>query len=271
MKIVELSLYFKLFFINPTFEQITEIPSEFTTQTEAVFSRGRCRILDLSMSSLFEDSSPCRVNCIRANIKCRICKRQSGRSYKICLNTHRQLLAKCERCMRNPHGLTQDEIRRVKVLNNLNYDDDLVGETVTAIPQVKFTLHDGDGKIVRDGMSIRDGNGQDSSMTQEVNTEIPPFAKLAPRILFGWTAQPKQIPWHITFINYGELQCGGTLVTPNKIVSAAHCFSQENFPTLKETRKPVLEYLLARAGNVNTTRGEVGSQERKCSDIIMHS
>ena len=105
----------------------------------------------------------------------------------------------------------------------------------------------------------------------EVNTEIPPFEKLAPRILFGWKAQPKQIPWHVTFINYGELQCGGTLVTPNKIVSAAHCFSKENFPTRTDTDKPILEYLLARVGNVKAIRGEVGSQERKCSDIIIHS
>ena len=264
MKTVKLCILLKLFFINSTFEQSTEIPSEFTTQIEAVISRGRCRILDLSMSSLFEDSSPCRVNCKRANIKCRICRQQSGRSYKNCLNTHRQLLAKCGRCMRNPHGLTQVEIRRVKVLNNMNYDDDLVGETVTTIPKIKFTFHDIYGKTITDRDSLRNDH-------QEMKTEIPTFGKLAPRILFGWKAQPKQIPWHVTFISYGELQCGGTLVTPNKIVSAAHCFSKENFPTRTDTHKPILEYLLARAGIVNATRGEVGSQERKCSDIIMHS
>ena len=263
MKIVKLSLFLKFFFINPTFGQTTEIPTEFTTQTEAVISRGRCRILDLSMSSLFEDSSPCRINCKRANIKCRICRQQSGRSYKNCLNTHRQLLAKCERCMRNPHGLTQVEIRRIKVLNNLNYDDHLVGETVTTIPKIKFTLHDSNGNTIK--YSIVDSD------RQELKTEIPTFGKLAPRILFGWTAQPNQIPWHVTFINYGDLQCGGTLITPNKIVSAAHCFSKENFPTRTDTHKPILEYLLARAGIVNATRGEVGSQERKCSDIIIHS
>ena len=254
----------KLFLINPTFEQITEIPSEFTTQTETVISRERCRILDLSMSNLFEDSSPCRVNCKRANTKCRLCKRYTGILSKNCLNTHKKLLEKCERCMQNPHRLSHVEIQRIKVLNNLDYDENLVGETVTTIPKINFTLHDIYGTTITDRDTMRDDH-------QEVKTDIPPFGKRAPRILFGRKAQPKQIPWHVTFINYGDLQCGGTLITPNKIVSAAHCFSKENFPTRTDTHKPILEYLLARAGIVNATRGEVGSQERKCSDIIIHS
>ena len=266
MKIINLSLFSNLLFIDHTFGQTTEIPLEFTTHTEAVISRvtrGACRVLDLSMSSLFQDSSPCRISCNRANTKCRTCRRHHGISSKNCLNTHTQLLEKCERCMRNPHRLTQDEIQRIKVLNNLNYNVDLVGETVTTIPKVKFTLHDRNGKIVKDWKPK-------DSRRQEVKTEISPSENLQ-RILFGRTAQPKQIPWHVTFINNGELQCGGALVTANKIVSAAHCFDRNNFPTSTDKYKPVLEYLVARAGNVNTTRGEVGSQERKCSDIIIHS
>ena len=131
------------------------------------------------------------------------------------------------------------------------------------IPKVKFTLHDSDGNFVK------------KLVNRGPNAEIAELDDLKPRddtrVLFGWTAQPKQIPWQVQFINYGELQCSGTLVASNKIVSAAHCFDKENFPTKTDTLKPDLEYLVARAGNVNATRSEDGSQERKCSDIIIHS
>ena len=265
MKIVKLSLFLKLFLINQTFEQTTEIPEMYATATEAVIIRARCRILNLSMSSLFQGPSPCRLNCKRANAKCRTCKGRGVVSNKNCLNTHKRLLAKCERCMGNPHSLTQVEIQRIKELNNLNYDDHLVGETVTMIPKVKFTLHDRYGKIINDRESNLDND------QYEMDTEIPPFGKLAPRLLFGRTAKPKQIPWQVQFINNAELQCGGTLVTPNKIVSAAHCFTKNNFPTLTLTRKPDLQFLVARAGNVDSNRGAIGSQVRKCSNIIIHS
>ena len=44
-----------------------------------------CNNVDLSANSLFEDSSPCRLNCRRANIKCDICKKRRGRQKEICL------------------------------------------------------------------------------------------------------------------------------------------------------------------------------------------
>ena len=147
-----------------------------------------------------------------------------------------------------------------KVSKYLNFirdpKHDLVGETVTTIPQVKFTLHDGDGEIVRDEMSIRD------------NTEIPSFGKLAPHILFGWTAQPKLIPWQIQFLNpnFPEYQCGGTLITPNKIVSAAHCFYEEWLSD--EWRE---EDLVIKAGNIERLGRSDFVQKRKCSQIIVHS
>lgn len=253
MKIINLSLFSSLLFIDQTFGQTTGIPMEFTTHTEALISRvtrGTCRVLDLSMSSLFKDPSPCRINCNRANTKCKTCRRHHGISNRHCLNDHKRLLGKCERCMRNPHGLKPDERQRIKKLNNLNYryDDDLTGEIVATSPKVKFTLHDSYGKVIND--------------RQEVKT-LEPLTK----ILFGSTAKSKQIPWQVRIINHAEHKCGGTLVTSNKIVSAAHCFTKKNFPTLKRD----LQFLIARAGNVDSRRGAVGSQERKCSDIIIHS
>lgn len=49
-----------------------------------------CNIVDLSSHSLFEDSSPCRWNCKKANIKCDICKKRRGRQKEICLSFYRQ-------------------------------------------------------------------------------------------------------------------------------------------------------------------------------------
>ena len=114
-----------------------------------------CNNVDLSANSLFEDSSPCRLNCKRANIKCDICKKRRGRQKEICLSYYRKKFAICERCMKNPHGLTQAEIERITTLNNLKFNEDLVGETASSAPdlgypKIKFTLHDIDGNQLKD-------------------------------------------------------------------------------------------------------------------------
>ena len=152
-----------------------------------------CNNVDLSANSLFEDSSPCRLNCKRANIKCDICKKRRGRQKEICLSFHRKKFDICKRCMKNPHGLTQAEIERITTLNNLKFNEDLVGETASSAPdlgspKIKFTLHDIDGN------HLKDQSGPDL------------------RVLFGWTAKSKQIPWQIQFLypNFRNYQCGGT-------------------------------------------------------------
>ena len=218
-----------------------------------------CSILDLSMYSLFDVPSTCRLKCMAANKKCTRCRQLSTFYNSNCLDAQQTLFGKCERCMRNPHNLIQSEIVRIEKLNQLRYNNTLVGETVVTIPNMKFSLH-----------NIHGGHKQ-CHMDHE--SKVPAFEKFGrPKVIFGSTAQPKQIPWQVQFINYGELKCGGTLVTPNKIVSAAHCFSPEEFPQTKtEPKRPYLEYLTARAGNVISHIGAEGSQTRKCTDIILHS
>ena len=208
-----------------------------------------CNNVDLSAHSLFEDSSPCRLNCKRANIRCDICKKRRGRQKEICLSYHRKKLVICERCMKNPHGLTQAEIERITTLNNLKFNEDLVGETASSAPdlgspKIKFTLHDIDGNL------LKDQSGLD------------------PRVLFGWTAKSKQIPWQIQFLNphFDQYQCGGTLITPNKIVSAAHCFYDE---WLSDAWRK--EDLVIKAGNIERMGRSDFVQKRKCSQIIVHS
>lgn len=154
----------------------------------------------------------------------------------------------CDRCMKNPHGLARSEIASVNRLNNLKFNEDLIGETASTAPElgpkIEFSLHDIDGNIVKDQ------NGPDL------------------RILFGWTAKPKQIPWQIQFLNpnFPVYQCGGTLITPNKIVSAAHCFYEE---WLSDEWR--MEDLVVKAGNIERLAMAADVQKRKCSQIIVHS
>ena len=200
-----------------------------------------CNILDLSTSILFEDPSPCRLNCVRANTKCDICKKRRGKQKEICMSFYRKKLKVCERCMENPHKLTQAKIVKIASLNSLKFNDDVVGETATMIPKVKFSIHDVNGKLIRFQSRVEQ------------------------RILFGWTAKPKEIPWQIQLLNdqiemNPPYQCGGTLVTPNKIVSAAHCFPKD-LPW---------QSLVAKAGNIERERKDAHVQQRKCSQIITH-
>ena len=118
------------------------------------------------------------------------------------------------------------------------YNNEFDGKTNVSIPAIRFSHHDIDGKFIRDDVSLR--------------------------ILFGRNAKPKQIPWQVQIVDLnGVIKCGGTLVTSNKIVAAAHCFSFEN------TLRP--ENLLARAGSIKRYGRYSNLQKRNCSDIIIHS
>ena len=125
----------------------------------------------------------------------------------------------------------------------LKYTDEFDGESVLGIPAIRFSHHDIDGQLIREDAALR--------------------------ILFGRKPKPKQIPWQIHFIidiTNGQ-ECGGTLVTPNKIVSAAHCFHEKWLPYQWNSKS-----LVARAGNIERIgSGQTDMQERNCSDIIKHS
>ena len=61
------------------------------------------------------------------------------------------------------------------------------------------------------------------------------------RILFGEKTTREEIPWHVGIHNFdNSLQCGGTLISATKILSAAHCFGQ--FPQIGEYLTSGYEY-----------------------------
>ena len=43
------------------------------------------------------------------------------------------------------------------------------------------------------------------------------------RIVAGVKSQSGQWPWQVAIMKYGEFHCGGSLITPQWVVTAAHC------------------------------------------------
>ena len=63
------------------------------------------------------------------------------------------------------------------------------------------------------------------------------------RILYGTRTSPGEVPWNIEIYNYHDVfkGCGATLISENKILSAAHCFIKE----LRETPNRHTDYIEA--------------------------
>ena len=215
----------------------------------------------LHMSDTFRRTSTCLKICEKTNYKCKICKKKTGKSREICMLVHKKtFVRKCKSCIK-----TEIQVKSITSLNdlklgsksgkffvqactilcmisnpNLKYNDEFDGETALSIQAIRFSHHDINGKFIREDVSLR--------------------------ILFGRNAKPKQIPWQVQIVNHiGETKCAGTLVTPNKIVAAAHCF-----PTYRQNiLRP--KNLTARVGSIRQDGKGKYLQERKCSYIIVHS
>lgn len=63
------------------------------------------------------------------------------------------------------------------------------------------------------------------------------------KILYGTRTSPGEVPWNIEIYNYHDVfkGCGATLISQNKLLSAAHCFVTE----LRETPNRRTDYIAA--------------------------
>ncbi len=48
----------------------------------------------------------------------------------------------------------------------------------------------------------------------------------APRIVGGWYAEQGEFPWAVNILRNGQPLCGGSIISPTHILTAAHCITE---------------------------------------------
>ena len=106
---------------------------------------------------------------------------------------------------------------------------------------------------------LADFKGQCGRREEEQNSNATPYAKdiaWALRIIGGREAKPGRWPWQVVLLNkYREAFCGGTLIHPQWILTAAHC---------------VRKYLVVRVGEHDLVVKEEGEREYIIKESILH-
>ncbi|XP_052741183.1 uncharacterized protein LOC112045215 [Bicyclus anynana] len=86
-------------------------------------------------------------------------------------------------------------------------------------------------------------------------------------IVNGALTKPGDWPWHVALyrIDHSTIKyiCGGTLISKNHVLTAAHCTTIRGVPVLPETLSVVL-------GKFNLIGGDTESQEREVYSIIIY-
>ena len=84
-----------------------------------------------------------------------------------------------------------------------------------------------------------------------------------PLIVGGEAAAVGELPWQVA-VYPGPYLCGGTLITPQWVVTAAHCVIDDNGDTLPPSEIDVV------AGEYNRSQNDGTEQQRGVSTVIVH-
>ncbi|WP_405612227.1 trypsin-like serine protease [Streptomyces sp. NBC_01508] len=116
-----------------------------------------------------------------------------------------------------------------------------------------------------------DGGGE--QFLPPKDTKVVSSKEISPRIIGGTNTSISSAPWMVQLLfefdndGYFYFTCGGTLVAPNKVLTAAHCVTDKNgsdpdFDTLSDTLQQVTQPLRSDAEcsqNLDTSLGQPGA------------
>src|SRR5688572_7139190 len=111
-----------------------------------------------------------------------------------------------------------------------------------------------------------------SAMTSEVHAqEADPPPTIEPQIIGGGPSVPGEWPWQVALVGgsatdlFAGQFCGGSLIHPQWVVTAAHCISEENGSVSSISAVDVV------AGIYDLSSPAAGYQRRDITQIIRHS
>lgn len=108
---------------------------------------------------------------------------------------------------------------------------------------------------------IKTGTGGGTVRSSSASSAATTASARTPRIVGGTPAQDGAWPWQIALFEEGFFSCGGSLLSPEWVVTAAHCVVSDNGAVVSPS------LLRIRAGSLSNN---VGGETRTITQVIAH-
>uniref|UniRef100_A0A6P7FUB0 Trypsin-1-like n=1 Tax=Diabrotica virgifera virgifera TaxID=50390 RepID=A0A6P7FUB0_DIAVI len=90
------------------------------------------------------------------------------------------------------------------------------------------------------------------------------------RIVAGYDVGYYRYPWYAALIRFNMVSCGGALIAPGTVVTAAHCY-KDFIKAAKKGYRPLESFYTVRMGIYNICQTESTQKEYKIEKVIIHS